>query len=127
MEPLEPRSNEINADDRSDDTGSADGQRIDHHVAEDGRTGEEDRAQDHGCDDRDRVGLEQVRGHAGAVADIVADIVGNGRRIAWIVLRDTGFDLAHQVAADVGALGEDATAETGEDRDQGRAEAQCDQ
>ena len=37
---------------------------------------------------------------------------------------NTGFDLADHVAADVGALGEDAAAETGEDRDQRSAEAE---
>ena len=44
-----------------------------------------------------------------------------------IVLGDAGLDLADQVAADVGALGEDAAAETGEDRDQRGAEAERDQ
>ena len=90
------------------------------------RAGEEDRRQHHGRDDRHRVGLEQVGRHAGAVADIVADVVGNGRRVARIVLRNAGFDLADQIAADVGALGEDAAAETGEDRDQRGAEAERD-
>jgi hypothetical protein len=43
---------------------------------------------------------------------------------ARIVLGDAGLDLADEVAADVGALGEDAAAETGEDRDQRGAEAE---
>ena len=77
--------------------------------------------------DGHRVGLEQVGGHAGAVADVVADVVGDGRRVARIVLGDAGFDLADEVAADVGALGEDAAAETGEDRDQRGAEAERDE
>ena len=88
---------------------------------------EEDRRQHHGGDGRHRVGLEQVGRHAGAVADIVADVVGDGRRIARIVLRDAGLDLADEIAADVGALGEDAAAETGEDRDQRGAETERDQ
>ena len=53
-----------------------------------------------------------------------ADVVGDGRRVARIVLGNAGFDLADEVAADVGALGEDAAAETGEDRDQRGAEAE---
>ncbi len=85
---------------------------------------EEDRGQHHGGDRRHRIGLEQVGRHAGAVADIVADIVGDGGGIARIVLRNAGLDLADQVAADVGALGEDAAAEPGEDRDQRSAEAE---
>ncbi len=39
---------------------------------------------------------------------------------------NAGFDLADHVAADVGALGEDAAAETGEDGDQRSAEAEGD-
>jgi hypothetical protein len=42
---------------------------------------------------------------------------------ARIVLGDAGLDLAHHVAAHVGALGEDAAAETREDGDQRGAEA----
>ena len=85
---------------------------------------EEDRGQHHGGDRGHRIGLEQVGRHAGAVADIVADVVGDGRRVARIVLGNAGFDLADEIAADVGALGEDAAAETGEDRDQRGAEAE---
>ena len=98
-----------------------------HHVEQVRRAGEEDRRQHHGGDGGHRVGLEQVGRHAGAVADVVADVVGDGRRIARIVLGDAGLDLADQIAADVGALGEDAAAETGEDRDQRGAEAERDQ
>jgi hypothetical protein len=47
--------------------------------------------------------------------------------IARIVFRDAGFDLAHQVGADVGALGEDAAAQSREDRDQRRTEGQADE
>ena len=84
----------------------------------------EDRGQNHGRDGGHRIGLEQVGRHAGAVADIVADIVGDGRRIAWIVFRNAGFDLADQIAADVGALGENAAAKPREDRNQRGAEAE---
>ena len=92
-----------------------------------GLAGEEDRRQHHGGDHGHRVGLEQVGRHAGAVADIVAHVVGDGRRVARVVLRNAGLDLADEVAAHVGALGEDAAAETGEDRDQRSAEAQGDE
>ena len=115
---------EEGADDRGDDTGRADRHRIKHHRAEHRLTGEEDRRQHHRRDQRHRIGLEQVGRHAGAVADIVADIVGDGRGVARIVLRDPGLDLADKVGAHVSALGEDAAAKTGEDRDQRGAEAQ---
>ena len=96
-------------------------------AASDRLAGEIDRGEHHRRDDRHGIGLEQVGGHAGAVADIVADVVGDGGRVARIVLGNAGLDLADEVAADVGALGEDAAAETGEDRDQRGAEAERDQ
>jgi hypothetical protein len=115
---------EEGARDRGQDADAADGERQRHHRTEHRGAVEEDRSEHHGRDGGDGVGLEQVRRHAGAVADIVADIVGDGRGIARIVLGDAGFDLADEVAADIGALGEDAAAETGEDRDQRSAEAE---
>ncbi len=118
-------ADEVGADDRGDDAGAADGQRIDHQLGDQRRIGrEEDRGQDHRGDGGHRVGLEQVGGHAGAVADVVAHVVGDGGRVAGVIFRNAGFDLADHVAADVRTLGEDAAAETGEDRDQRGAEAQ---
>ena len=77
--------------------------------------------------DGDDIGFEQIGGHAGAVADIVTDVVGDDRGVAGVVLGDSGLDLADQVGADVGGLGEDAAAETREDRDQRGAERQRDE
>ena len=82
--------------------------------------------QHHG-DGGDRVGLEQVGGHAGAVADVVADVVGDHGRVARVVLGDAGLDLADEVGADVGGLREDAAAEPGEDGDQRAAEGEPDE
>ena len=84
-------------------------------------------AEQHGGDDRDRIGLEQVRGHAGAVADVVADVIGDHCRVTRIVLGNAGLDLADQVGTDVGALGEYAAAQTRKNRDQRAAEGQADQ
>ncbi len=81
----------------------------------------------HGRDRGDGVCLEEVGGHAGAVADVVADVVGDHRRVARVILGDAGFDLADQVGADVGGLGVDAAADASEDRDQAAAEAEPDQ
>ena len=121
-----PELDEVGAGDRAEQADAADQQR-EQHQRRLGRAGEEDRAEQHGRDHGHGVGLEQVGRHAGAVADVVADVVGDHRRVARIVLGDAGLDLADQVGADVGALGEDAAAEAGEDRDQGRAEAEPDQ
>ena len=76
-------------------------------------------------DQRDRVGLEEVRGHAGAVAHVVAHVVGDGRGVARVVLGDARLDLADQVGADVGGLGEDAAADTHEHGQQRAAEAEA--
>ena len=83
--------------------------------------------QQHGGHGGHRVGLEQVGGHAGAVADVVAHVVGDDGRVARIVFGDAGFDLADQVGADVGGLGVDAAAHPGEDRDEAAAEAEPDE
>ncbi len=100
--------------------------RIDHHLNALG-VGKENRCQHHGGNRGHRIGLEQIRRHAGAIADIVADIVGDGGGIARIVFGNAGFDLTDHIAADIGALGENAAAETGENGDQRCAEAERDQ
>src|SRR4029077_20759941 len=82
-------------------------------------------AQDHGCDDGDLVALEDVGGHAGTVADVVADIVGDGGGVARVVLGDAGLDLADQVGADVGRLGIDAAADSHEQGQQGAPESEA--
>jgi len=73
------------------------------------------------------VGLEQVGGHTGAVTDVVTDVVGDGSRVARVVLGNSGFYFTDQVGADVGTLGEDAAAQTGENGDQAAAESKGDQ
>ena len=74
-----------------------------------------------GGDHRAAVRLEDVRAHARHVADVVADVVGDDAGVARIVLGDARFDLADEIRADVRALGEDAAADAGEQRDAGGA------
>ena len=74
-----------------------------------------------------RVRLEQVGGHAGAVADVVTDVVGDHGGVARVVLGNSGLDLADEVSADVGGLREDAAAEAGEHRDQRATEGEPDE
>ncbi len=81
--------------------------------------------QDQRRDEGDGVGLEQVGGHARAVTDVVAHVVGDRRRVARVVLRDVLLDLADQVRADVGRLGEDAAADPHEHREQGGPETEA--
>src|SRR5436309_2117745 len=54
----------------------------------------------------------------GAVSDVVTHVVSDGRRVAGIVLRDAGLDLADQVGAHVRSLGEDAPAHAHEQGEQ---------
>ena len=89
--------------------------------------GREGRAEQHHGDGGDGVRLEEVGRHAGAVADVVAHVVGDHGRVARVVLGDPRLDLADEVGADVGGLREDAAAETREDRDQRAAEREPDQ
>ncbi len=84
-------------------------------------------AEDDRSDERDLVALEQVGGHPGAVADVVAHVVGDGRRVAGVVLGDALLDLADEVGADVGGLGEDPATDSHEQRDQRSAEAEADE
>ena len=116
------------AGDRGDDADGAGGER--EHEAE-RRVGadrvERGDAEDDRGDEGDLVALEQVGGHAGAVADVVADVVGDRRRVARVVLGDAGLDLADEVGADVGGLGEDAAADAQEQGEQRAAEAEADE
>ena len=56
-------------------------------------------------DDRADERLEEVGAHAGDVADVVAHVVGDDRRVVRVVLVDARLDLADEVGADVGRLG----------------------
>ena len=112
----------VGADDRAQHADAADQQREDDAlVAEGGH------AQDHGRDDGDLVGLEDVGRHAGAVADVVAHVVRDGGGVARVVLGDVLLDLADQVGADVGRLGVDAAADPHEEGEQRAAEAEAEQ
>ena len=113
---------EERADHRSEDRDPAERQRVQPQLA-----ARERRAEQHDRDRGDGVRLEQVGRHAGAVADVVADVVGDHGRVARVVLGDPRLDLPDQVGADVGGLREDAAAETREHRDQRAAECEADE
>ena len=110
----------VDADQGRQHADRRDDEREDQALGPEGRLAEDQRR-----DQRDRVGLEQVRGHARAVTDVVADVVGDRRGVAGVVLGDALLDLADEVGADVRSLGEDAAADTHEHREQGRAEGEA--
>ncbi len=117
---------EHRADDRRENREAADREREEPEMLA-GRCSAAGDAEQHHGDRSDRVRLEQVGGHAGAVADVVADVVGDHGRVARVVLRDSRLELADEVGADVGRLREDAAAETREDRDERAAERETEQ
>jgi hypothetical protein len=83
-----------------------------HRIADLGECGGAERG---GGEDGADVGFVKVGAHAGDVADVVTDVVGDGGGVARIVLRDACLDFADEVGADVGGLGEDAAADAGEE------------
>ena len=116
------------ADDRRQHADGAGGEREDEaerRIGADGVEGGD--AEDDRGDERDLVALEEVGGHAGAVADVVADVVGDGGRVARVVLGDAGLDLADEIGADVGRLGEDAAAHPQEQGQERPTEAEADE
>ena len=119
------RADEERAQDRRDDRDRAERERVEHRVLAERSGGQA--AEQHRGDQRHGVGFEQVGCHAGAVADVVADVVGDDGRVARVVLGDAGFDLADEVGTDVRALREDAAAQAREDRDQRAAEGEADE
>ena len=101
---LGPGPHDVDADGRRNDADGRHDEREHHRSCRIGlerlperREGGE--AQDDGGDDGDDIGLEEVRRHAGAVTDVVPHVVGDGRRVAGVVLGDAGLDLAHEVGA----------------------------
>ena len=76
-------------------------------------------------DDRADIGLEKVGAHAGHVADIVTDVIGDDGGVARVILGNTDLDLADEVSADVGSLGIDAAADAREKGDRRGAEREA--
>ena len=70
----------------------------------------------HCSNDRANKGLEDIRTHSSDVADVVTDVVCNDARVAWIVFRNTCFDLTNEVCTDVSSLGVNTATDTSEER-----------
>ncbi len=122
------RSHRKDACDRRDHTNCASGQRENHAQRRIGADRVKRRdSKDDRRNERDFVGLEEVGGHPGAVANVVADVVSDRRGVTRVVLGNSGLDLAHQVGADVGRLGKDAAANPQEQREKRTTESEADQ
>ena len=55
-------------------------------------------------DDRAGERLEEIGNHAGDVADVVTDVVGDGGGVARVVLRDVRLHLADEIGPTSAAL-----------------------
>ena len=112
-------SHEEDADDREHDPHGRDQHRRQHglelHRHAVGR-GERRRAQRRRGEHRTAIALIEVGAHAGHVAHVVAHVVGDGRGVARVVLRNPRLDLTHQVGTHVGRLGIDTAADACEER-----------
>jgi len=73
--------------------------------------------QGQGRHNRPDVRLKKVSPHPGHVAHVVADIVGNHRRVSGVVFGDTGLDLADQVSPHIRRLGVNSAPNPGEEGD----------
>ena len=112
----------VGADDRPEHADAAHEQREDDALVAEAR-----HAEDHRGDNRHLVALEDVGRHAGAVAHVVAHVVGDRRGVARVVFGDVLLDLADQVRAHVGGLRVDAAAHAHEEREQRAAEPEAEQ
>ena len=74
-------------------------------------------AEHHGGQHRGDVRTEEVGAHAGHVTDVVTHVVGNGGRVAGVILGNASFHLANEVGSDVGSFRVNASTHAGEQRD----------
>ena len=116
-------------DEHNTDDGREDGYAAQRKRIENGRRSslEQREGQHHGRYRRDRVGLEEICGHTGTITDIVPHVISDYGRIAWVVFRNPGFDLADEVGSDVRGLCIDPPTDPGKHRDQTAAESQAEQ
>ena len=106
--------------DAADDEGVSEGSGIGLAIApEDGEVGYENTA-----DEADGVGFKDIGGHPSAIADVIADVVGNGGGVTRVIFFELGFEFADKVGADIGGFGVDASAQTSEDADERGSESE---
>ena len=118
-----------NPENRGEDGDAADDERVGEGsgiglavATEDGEVGYEDTA-----DEADGVGFKDIGGHPSAIADVIADIVGNGGGVTRVIFFELGFEFANEVCADIGGFGVDASAQTSEDADERGSEGEAGQ
>ena len=61
------------------------------------------------------MGVEQVCTHACNVTHVVADVVGDNRRVAGIVFGNPQLNLTYEVSGNISRFGEDSAASLGKE------------
>src|SRR2546421_10438537 len=82
--------------------------------------------EDHGADIFSGCRLKEIGSSAGAIADIIADEIGNDCGVARIVLRNSGFDLSDEIGSDIGGFRINSAAKLCKQRYKTRAESVAD-
>src|SRR2546421_11273640 len=82
--------------------------------------------EDHGADIFSGCRLKEIGSSAGAIADIIADEIGNNCGVARIVLRNSGFDLSDEIGSDIGSFRINSAAKLCKQRYKTRAESVAD-
>src|SRR5437588_1945213 len=90
-------------------------------------SGERERSHENRADQADRVSFENVRGHAGAIAHVIADVVRDRGRIPRIIFFEIALDFAHEIGAHVGGFRVNTATESREDADETRTEREAHQ
>src|SRR5690606_32491516 len=60
------------------------------------------------------IGTEKVGPHTCNISDVVTDVIGNGRGVAYIIFRYSCFNLSHEISAYVSSFCIYPSADTGE-------------
>ena len=68
--------------------------------------------QHHRRQNRRDIRTKKIGSHTGDVADVVADVIRDRRRVANVVLGNSRLDLADQIGTDVGRLCINTAADT---------------
>ena len=108
-----------NADDGSEQTQR---RKHEHHVRV---VSAERAAHDERRRHRSHVGIEEVRAHAGDVANVVTNVVRDDGGVTGVIFRNAEFNFADEVRADVRGLGEDTAARFCKQGQRARAEAEA--
>ena len=112
-----------NPTNRAEDRDAAEHERVNDRGR---RRRESERADEDRADQAHCISLENVGRHPGAIAHVVAHVVGDRRRISRIVFVERVLDFPYEIGAHVSRLRVNAAAQSRENADQTRAQGETD-